>query len=428
MLELRQVREDPDLIRERLRLRGNPDIQALIDRVLALDERRRALISQVEELKAERNAVSPRVGELKKAGQSDEANRVIAEMRTLADRISELDGHLGGIETELRDLLLEIPNLPDPDVPPGGEDDKIVVREWGDAPAFDFEPAPHWEIAERLGILDLPRGAKVAGSGFPLYSGAGARLERALINFMMDLHAAEHGYREMWPPFLVNEKAPLGTGQLPKFGDDMYHVPLDGLYLVPTAEVPITNLHAGELLRAEDLPIAYVAYSPCFRREAGAHGKDTRGLLRLHQFDKVELVRFETPQASAAALESLLGHAETVLQTLGLRYRVVLLAGGDLGFANAKTYDLEVWAPAVQRWLEVSSCSLYTDFQARRANIRFRPGPRAKPEFVHTLNGSALALARTLAALLEVGQRADGSVELPTRVADYMGIARIEPA
>ena len=282
-----------------------------------------------------------------------------------------------------------------------------------------------WDIGAALGILDFPRGAKVAGSGFPLLVGAGARLERALINFMMDVHSREHGYTELWPPFVVNRDAALGTGHLPKFGEDMYQVPEDGLYLAPTAEVPVTNLHADELLGPDDLPIHYVAYSPCFRREAGSHGKETRGLIRVHQFDKVELVRFERPEASAAALEELTSHAETILQRLGLRYRVVLLAAGDLGFANAKTYDLEVWAPGVNRWLEVSSCSLYTDYQARRANIRFRPEPGARPEFVHTLNGSALALARVVVALLENGQQADGSVVLPEALVPYFGADRI---
>jgi seryl-tRNA synthetase len=300
-----------------------------------------------------------------------------------------------------------------------------VLREWGEVRHFDFAPKPHWELGEALGILDFPRGAKIAGSGFPLYVGLGARLERALINFMVDLHAREHGYTEVWPPYLVNHQTAQGTGQLPKFGEDMYEVPQDGLYLIPTAEVPVTNMHAGELLDDSRLPIRYVAYSPCFRREAGAHGKETRGLTRVHQFDKVELVRFETPEASEAALEELTGHAEKVLQLLGLRYRVLLLAAGDLGFASAKTYDLEVWAPGAERWLEVSSCSTFTDYQARRAGIRYRPAGGERPQFVHTLNGSALALARTVIALLESHQEADGTIRLPEALVPYFGQDRI---
>ncbi len=426
MLDLRLVREEPDRVRERLRIRGDADVLGLVDRVVEIDSERRALIRDVDALKAERNAASPRVGELKKAGRHEEAEALIVQMREVVDRISQRDARLSAAEAELRSLLLQIPNLPEPEVPPGGEGDAEVIREWGDEPVFDFDPIPHWELGERLGILDLPRGAKVAGSGFPLFVRDGARLERGLINFMMDLHAAEHGYAETWPPFMVNHTAATGTGHLPKFADDMYEVPADGFFLVPTAELPVTNLYAGEILAGESLPIRHVAYTPCFRREAGAHGKDTRGLIRLHQFDKVELVRFERPETSRAALEELTGQAEEVLRRLGLRYRVILLPGGDLGFSNAKTYDLEVWAPGVGRWLEVSSCSLYTDYQARRADIRFRPEPGAKPEFVHTLNGSALALPRTVIALLETYQKKDGSVQLPEALAPYVARTRID--
>jgi seryl-tRNA synthetase len=325
----------------------------------------------------------------------------------------------------VRDLLLNIPILPVAQVPAGGEEANELVREWGEAREYDFAPQPHWELGEQLGIIDLPRGTKIAGSGFPLYVGMGARLERALINLMLDMHVGEHGYTEVSPPFVVNEAAALGTGHLPKFADDMYHIAGDNLYLIPTAEVPVTNIHAGELLDGDDLPKRYVAYTPCFRREAGSHGKDTRGLLRLHQFDKVELMRFERPDVSRTSLDELTAQAEAVLQRLGLRYRVLLLAGGDLGFANAQTYDLEVWAPGVGRWLEVSSCSLYNDYQARRANIRFRPAPGVKPEFVHTLNGSAMGMPRTLIALLETYQQADGSIRLPAPVAEYLGTDRI---
>jgi len=425
MLDLKRIREEPAEVKRRLAVRGNPELAEQIDRVLELDAERRALIAEVDELRARRNEVSPEVGRLKQAGRHEEAAQVIVRMRELGDRLAAAEARRAEVEQAVRDLLLVIPNLPEPDVPPGTEAQNVVVREWGAERTFNFTPKPHWEIGEALGLLDLPRGAKVAGSGFPLYIGMGARLERSLISFMMDLHSREHGYTEVWPPFLVNPQAALGTGQLPKFAEDMYSVPADDLILVPTAELPVTNLHAGELLDADALPIKYVGYTPCFRREAGAHGKDTRGLLRVHQFDKVELVRFERPEDGRAALEELTGHAEMVLRRLGLRYRVVLLAGGDLGFSNAMTYDLEAWAPGVGKWLEVSSCSLYTDYQARRANIRYRPAPGAKPEFVHTLNGSGLALARVVAALLENYQQADGSVRLPKTLTDYVGTDRI---
>ncbi|HUF11747.1 MAG TPA: serine--tRNA ligase [Longimicrobiales bacterium] len=420
MLDLRRIREETDLVKAGLARRGNPAWLTAIDDALALDERRRALIGEVDALRARRNEESQRVAVLKREKKQEDADAVIRATRELGDRMSGLERELDDVEAALRELLLGIPNLPDEIVPEGGESASRVLREWGAEPTFTFTPKPHWDLGEALGILDLARGAKVAGSGFPLLRGLGARLERGLISFMMDLHAREHGYEELWPPFLVNREAATGTGHLPKFGDDMYEVPLDGLWLVPTAEVPVTNLHAGELLPVDALPLRYVAYTPCFRREAGAHGKDTRGLLRLHQFDKVELVRFERPEASEAALEELTSHAETILRRLGLRYRVLLLAAGDLGFANARTYDLEVWAPGVGTWLEVSSCSRYTDYQARRMNLRYRPDPNAKPEFVHTLNGSALALARLVVALLETYQQADGSVVVPEPLRPYL--------
>jgi seryl-tRNA synthetase len=425
MLDLKLVRERPDFVRARLARRGKPELAESVDRLLALDERRRGLIAQVDGLRARRNEGSPEIGRLKQAGRQAEAEPLVRDMRELGDHMAVLEAELSSVERSVEALLLEIPNLPEDVVPAGGEENNRCVRECGATPTFDFHPRPHWEIGEALGILDLPRGAKVAGSGFPLLVGAGARLERGLITLMLDMHAREHGYTEVAPPLLVNEQAALGTGHLPKFGDDMYHVVEDGLYLVPTAEVPITNLHAGELLDAAEVPKRYVAYTPCFRREAGSHGKDTRGLLRLHQFDKVELVRFERPEDSLAALEELTTHAEAVLRRLGLRYRVLLLAGGELGFANAQTYDIEVWAPGVDRWLEVSSCSLYNDFQARRANIRFRPALNAKPEFVHTLNGSGMGLARTLAALLETYQQADGSVRVPDALTGLLGTDRL---
>jgi len=425
MLDLKLIREAPERVRASLARRGKEEVLAAVDAVLALDERRRALIVEVDGLRARRNEVSPEVGRLKQQGRHADAEALILEMRALVERMVGLEAQLGQIEDEVRTHLLNIPNLLEPEVPAGGEESNVVVREWGEERAYDFQPRPHWELGEELGILDLPRGTRITGSGFPLYVGLGARVERSLINLMLDMHVREHGYTEVSPPFMVNESSALGTGHLPKYAEDMYFVTEDRLYLVPTAEVPVTNIHAGELLDPGALPRRYVAYTPCFRREAGSHGKDTRGILRVHQFDKVELVRFERAEASRAALDELTGHAEAVLRRLGLRYRVLLLAGGDLGFANAQTYDLEVWAPGVQRWLEVSSCSLYNDYQARRANIRYRPSPGAKPEFAHTLNGSGLGLPRTLIAVLETCQQADGSIVLPEAVAQYAGTDRI---
>ncbi|HEX7242388.1 MAG TPA: serine--tRNA ligase [Longimicrobiaceae bacterium] len=418
MLDVRRIRQEPDAVRAALAVRGKAEAEEAVDRVLALDEERRALVGEGDALKARRNAVSQEVGERKRRGEP--ADDIVAEMRTVNERIKEIDARLRDVEAETDALLLGTPNTPHPTVPPGGEESNRVVRSWGEPRTFDFEPRPHWEIAAELGMLDLPAGAKVSGSGFPVYRGMGARLQRALINWMLDLHTGEHGYVEVEPPFLVNRASMTGTGQYPKFEDDAYVIPSDDLALIPTAEVPVTNLHRDEILAPDRLPIAYTAYSPCFRREAGAAGKDTRGLLRLHQFDKVEMVRFERPDRSEAALEELTGHAERVLQLLGLPYRVLLLAGGDLGFSSLKTYDLEVWAPGVGKWLEVSSCSSFGDFQARRAGIRFRPEAGAKPEFAHTLNGSGVALPRTVVALLENGQRPDGSVEVPEVLRPYL--------
>jgi seryl-tRNA synthetase len=418
MLDVRRVRAEADAVRARLAVRGKAETDAALDRVLALDEERRALVGEGDGLKARRNAVSQEVGSRKRSGE--DAGELVAEMRTVNDRIREIDARLREVEAETDDLLLRVPNTPHPSVPPGGEESNRTVRTWGEPRVFDFTPRPHWEIAAELGILDLAGGAKVAGSGFPAYRGMGARLQRALVSWMIDLHTEEHGYTEVSTPFLVNRASMTGTGQFPKFEDDAYVLSADDLALIPTAEVPVTNLHRDELLAPDRLPIAYVAYSPCFRREAGAAGKDTRGLLRLHQFEKVELVRFERPERSEAALEELTGHAERVLQLLGLPYRVLLLAGGDLGFSSAKTYDLEVWAPGVDRWLEVSSCSAFMDFQARRAGIRFRPAAGEKPEFAHTLNGSGLALPRTVVAILENGQQPDGSVTVPEVLRPYL--------
>ena len=425
MLDLKRIREQPDFVIERLARRGKPELSEEIRELVRLDEQRRTLIAEVNNMRARRNEVSPEVGRLKKAGRHEEAEPLVLEMRALGERMAEVESRANAVDNAVRDRLLGIPNIPAEVVPAGGEENNIVIREWGEERTFDFAAKPHWDIGEALGILDLPRGTKITGSGFPIFVGQGARLERALIQFMLDTHTREHGYTEISPPFLVNSASATGTGHLPKFAEEMYHVTEDDLYLVPTAEVPITNLYADEILGADALPIRYVAYTPCFRREAGAHGKDTRGILRVHQFDKVELMRFERPENGMASLDELTGHAEAILQRLGLRYRVLLLAGEDLGFANAQTYDLEVWAPGVQRWLEVSSCSIYEDYQARRANIRFRPAPNEKPEFVCTLNGSGLALPRTLIAILETGQQSDGSIAIPEVLVPYMGTDRI---
>ncbi|MDH3459215.1 MAG: serine--tRNA ligase, partial [Gemmatimonadota bacterium] len=406
MLDIRLLRDSPTQVKEALARRGG-ELGPAIDAVLRLDERRRALLQQAERLKAQRNQASEEVARRKK--EKADAERLIAELKSVSDTIKQLDQELRTVEEELNSHLLQFPNLPLDDVPQGDEAANVVVRTWGDVPSFAFEPAPHWDIGQRLGILDLVRGAKVSGSGFPLFTAGGARFVRALINFMLDLHTTEHDYTEVAPPYLVNADTAKGTGNLPTLADDMYRTD-DGLYLIPTAEVPVTNLHREEILAGADLPLGYVAYTPCFRREAGAAGKDTRGLIRVHQFDKVELVRFSRPEDSASEHEMLLRHAEHVLQRLEIPYRVVLLATGDLGFASAKTYDLEVWAAGVKAWLEVSSASTFTDFQARRANIRYRPRPDAKPDYVHTLNASGVALPRTIIALLENNQDADGTV------------------
>jgi seryl-tRNA synthetase len=423
VLDVRAFRETPDRVQAAL-ARRDPALVDRVSEVRRLDERRRALLVEVEELKARRNAQSAEVARRKKAGEA--ADGLLAELKTLSDRVKRLDAQTAEVDRALDDVLLLLPNLPLPDVPAGDAAANAVLRACGTPPTFDFPPRPHWELGEALGLLDLPTGAKIAGSGFPLFTGMGARLVRALANFMLDLHTREHGYVEIQPPFLVNADSARGTGQLPDHEQNMY-VTVDGYYLIPTAEVPVTNIHRDDLLAADRLPLAYAACTPCFRREAGAHGKDTRGLIRVHQFDKVELVRFTRPEDSAAEHELLLGHAEAVLRRLGLAYRVVLLATGDMGFASAKTYDLEVWAPGVGAWLEVSSASTFTDFQARRANIRYRPAPGARPAYVHTLNASGLAFPRTLIAILETGQQADGTVFLPEALRPYAGVERLAP-
>ena len=423
MLDIRELRADPDEARRRLARRGDPGILETLDEALRLDERRREILGQVEALRARRNESSREIGVRKAAGE--DASELIVAMRGVSDRIDDLDDELGSVEGVLRACIMGLPNLPDPRVPEGGEGAFEVLHAEGGRPELAFEARPHWEVGETLGILDLERGAKLSGSGFPVLFGDGARLQRALIDFMLDLHRDEHGYLEVAPPYMVTRESMTGTGHLPKFETDAYRTEPDDLFLVPTAEVPVTNLHRGEILDGASLPRAYVAYTPCFRREAGSAGRDTRGLLRVHQFDKVELVRVTSPERSTEELELLTRHAEEVLRRLDLPFRRILLPSGDLGFANAITYDLEVWSAGVGEWLEVSSCSSYTDFQARRADIRFRRGPGQGPEFAHTLNGSGVALPRVIVALLENGQREDGTVDLPEALHPYMGRGKL---
>ncbi len=416
MLDIKRVRETPDAVRAGLRAKGADP--AAVDAILALDERRREALAEVESLKNRRNTDSRRIGELKKQGA--DTTDAQAAVRALGERIAALDEQVRAHEAESAALVLAIPNLPSPDAPPGLDDAaNVVVRTVGTPRTFDFTPLGHVALGERLDLLDFKRAAKMSGAGFAVFTGAGARLQRALIQYMLDVHTAEHGYREIWPPALVGADAMTGTGQLPKMAEDMYRLAADPLYLIPTAEVPLTNLYREEILEGP-LPIKLTGYTPCFRREAGAAGKDTRGLIRLHQFDKVELVKFTPPETSDAELEALVADAEDILQRLGLVYRVKLLCAGDMSFAAAKCYDLELWAPGQQAWLEVSSCSNFGDFQARRAGIRYRDA-EGKVRFVHTLNGSGVALPRLVVALLENGQQADGSVVLPPVLAPYLG-------
>ncbi|HEY3286559.1 MAG TPA: serine--tRNA ligase [Gemmatimonadaceae bacterium] len=419
MHDIRMVREQAAALRDGMRRRLMLDqLEPVIARLERLDRERRQAIQLVEEKKAARNAASQDVGRKKKAGE--DTAELQAQTRALGEEIARLEASLAETEAAIQQGLYEVPNVTLPEVPAGDETHNTVVRSWGTPRATDGVK-PHWEVGEALRLLDLPRGAKISGSGFIVFRGAGARLVRSLMSFMLDLHTREHGYEELWVPVVVNRAAMTGTGQLPKFEEDMYALTGDQGFLIPTAEVPVTNLYGGEILDASQLPMAFTAYSPCFRREAGAAGKDTRGLLRVHEFDKVELVRYCRPEDGAAQLELLTGHAEQVLQRLGLPYRVVLLAAGDTGFSSAKTYDLEVFAPGVGKWLEVSSCSVFTDYQARRANIRFRAAPGEKPQHVYTLNGSALAFPRVIAALLEHYQQPDGSVLIPEALRPYAG-------
>jgi len=420
MLDIKIIREKPEWVKERLRTRGE---DYPIDEILELDKRRRELIQRVENLRHIRREESERIGKLKKEGKEEEAKALSEKVKALSEELKGLEEELKKVEEELEFKMSLIPNIPHESVPFGvSAEDNVVVKRWGDIPKFDFEPKPHWEIGEALGILDFERAGKITGSRFVVYWNEGALLERALINFMLDLHLKKHGYKEVLPPFIVNERALFGTGQLPKFKVDLFKIEEWDYYLVPTAEVPVTNLHQNEILPEEVLPLYYVAYTPCFRSEAGSYGKDVRGIIRQHQFNKVELVKFTTPETSYEELESLLLDAEEVLQLLELPYRVVVLCTGDLGFAAAKTYDIEVWAPGQNRFVEISSCSNFEDFQARRANIRYRPkGGGGKPRFVHTLNGSGLAVGRTVMAILENYQQEDGSVVIPKVLRPYMG-------
>lgn len=422
MLDMKFVRENPELVMDAMRKR-NANVN--LDEFLELEKKRRELTLQVEALKSQRNAASQEIGKMKKAGENADAQ--MAEVRALGDKIAEDDKELKDIEARLKEILMTIPNMPAADTPVGSSDaDNPVVRTWREPAKFAFEPQAHWDIGEKLNILDVERAGKISGARFTFYRGLGSRLERSVINFFLDIHTGENGYTEFFPPFIVNKDSMQGTGQLPKFAEDMFK--LEGLdyYLIPTAEVPITNLHRDEILSGDDLPLCYTAYSACFRAEAGSAGRDTRGLIRQHQFNKVELVKFTKPEDSWDELEKLTANAEKVLQLLELPYRVVRLCTGDIGFSSAATYDLEVWLPAANCYREISSCSNFLDFQARRANIRFRRDTKSKPEFVHTLNGSGVAVGRTVAAILENYQQADGSVIVPKVLRPYMGCDVIE--
>lgn len=429
VLSLQFIRENPDTVRQALDRRSDT---APIDEILHLDERRRRLLVEVEALRSRRNELSKAIGRMKTAqaqeaegGEgtpADQEERLMAEVREVGGKAKALDELLGSVEEELNDLLLRVPNIPHDSVPPGrGEGDNVVVRTWGQAGELDITARPHWELGESLGIIDFERGVKLSGTRFYVLKGAGARLQRALISFMLHLHASERGYTEVYPPFMVKRECMVGSGNLPKFADNLYHDEEDDFWLVPTAEVPLTNLHRDEVLTPGVLPLRYVAYTPCFRREKMSAGKDTRGIKRGHQFDKVELYKFTEPEHSFDELELMVADAEEVCRRLGLPYRVLQLCSGDLGFASAKSYDIEVWAPGCGEWLEVSSCSNCTDFQARRANVRFRPEAGAKPQFCHTLNGSGLGLPRVLISVLENYQQRDGSIAIPQALHPYTG-------
>ena len=423
MLDIKRIREDFDGVKKAVESRGKGDFG--IDKVREYDVERRKLLAEVEQMKNQQSTSSRQIPVLKKEGK--DTTELMAEMKQLSEKIKVLDGQVSEVEAKLRDALLNIPNTPYKDVQEGADDsDNVELRKWGEPRTFDFDEKAHWDIGTDLDILDFERATKIAGTRFTVYKGLGARLERAVINFMLNLHTEEHGFTEILPPFMVNRDAMIGTGQLPKFEDDMFHVPAKDFFLIPTAEVPVTNLRMNEIIDEAELPIYYTAYTPCFRKEAGSAGRDTRGLIRQHQFNKVEMVKFVKPETSYDELESLTAAAEDVLQKLEIPYRVVRLSTGDLGFSSAMTYDLEVWMPSYGRYVEISSCSNFENFQARRGNIRFRPAEKGKPEFVHTLNGSGLAVGRTVAAILENYQQADGSVVIPEALRGFMGVDKIE--
>ena len=423
MLDIKRIREDFDGVKKAVESRGKGDFG--IDKVREYDIERRKLLAEVEQMKNQQSTSSRQIPVLKKEGK--DTTELMAEMKQLSEKIKVLDGQVSEVEAKLRDALLNIPNTPYKDVQEGADDsDNVELRKWGEPRTFDFDEKAHWDIGTDLDILDFERATKIAGTRFTVYKGLGARLERAVINFMLNLHTEEHGFTEILPPFMVNRDAMIGTGQLPKFEDDMFHVPEKDFFLIPTAEVPVTNLRMNEIIDEAELPIYYTAYTPCFRKEAGSAGRDTRGLIRQHQFNKVEMVKFVKPETSYDELESLTAAAEDVLQKLEIPYRVVRLSTGDLGFSSAMTYDIEVWMPSYGRYVEISSCSNFENFQARRGNIRFRPAEKGKPEFMHTLNGSGLAVGRTVAAILENYQQADGSVVIPEALRGFMGVDKIE--
>ena len=424
MLDIKKIREDYEGMKASVERRGKGDFG--LSNIPALDEKRREILAKVEAMKNKQNQASKEIPKLKKEGK--DTTELMAEMKTLSEEIKVLDAEVKAIEEELQQTLLGVPNTPNETVPMGADDsDNVELRKWGEPRVFDFEHKAHWDIGEGLDILDFERAAKISGARFTVYKGLGARLERAVINFMLNLHTEEHGFTEILPPFMVNRAAMTGTGQLPKFEEDMFYIPQKDFFLVPTAEVPVTNLRGQEIMDEAELPVYYTAYTPCFRAEAGSAGRDTRGLIRQHQFNKVELVKFVKPETSYDELESLTAAAEEVLKRLEIPYRVVKLSTGDLGFSSAMTYDIEVWMPSYGRYVEISSCSNFESYQARRANIRFRDGAKGKPEFVHTLNGSGLAVGRTVAAILENYQQADGSVVIPEALRSYMGgVEKIE--
>ena len=423
MLNIKRIRENFDEVKKAVESRGQGDFG--LNEALSLDEKRREILGEMESLKHEQNVKSKEIPKLKKEGK--DASEVMSQMKTLSEAVKEKTALVDEIQNKLKDCLLNIPNTPNPKVPVGKDDsENVEIKKFGEPREFDFEQKAHWDIGTDLDILDFERAAKIAGARFSVYKGQGAKLERSVINFMLDLHTQDHGFSEILPPFMVNRDSMTGTGQLPKFEDDMFHIPSKDFFMIPTAEVPLTNMLRDEIIDGDTLPIYYTAYTPCFRKEAGSAGRDTRGLIRVHQFNKVELVKFALPEKSYDELESLLAAAERVLQVLEIPYRVVLLATGDLGFSAAMTYDIEVWMPSYGRYVEISSCSNFEDYQARRAGIRFRRGPKEKAEFVHTLNGSGLAVGRTVAAILENYQQADGSVKIPKALESYMGASKIK--